>query len=254
MIITISFTIITTTTIIIIIIIMITTPTTTTTTTITIIIIIIIIIISTTRLREIVAVHHDAAQQDTRGLWLGNCRYGMRGSIEVLSREAVEALGAGREDCNSYFDSLCEWSAGNCSWGEEVFMDQCLGQVLGVRRVPEPDRLLVDELCDPPEEWRRCRNGKVAALGPFRSAGELRRCAAAAQQAERYRWVQSAASELDDAGYPTVDVMDGSDIPAVKRVVELKGYAGFVLRDGRAALKAFTWPASEDPRLTKQAI
>lgn len=70
------------------------------------------------------------------GVYLVNCKYGLHGPLEVISRKAVKAYVAGLEHC----DELA-----HKPWGEDWFMDRCLTK-LGVRRV-EDFSLLREDHC-----------------------------------------------------------------------------------------------------------
>ncbi|CAK0873467.1 unnamed protein product [Prorocentrum cordatum] len=112
------------------------------------------------RLRGYAARHPERAS----GLYLNNCRRGMHGPVEVLSRRAVEVWWGGIPGCQAHFGTVC---SGPCEWGEDMFMDQCLMKVLGVERVDEPG-LLLEENCDPPAGWQSCENSAAAVFHPFK--------------------------------------------------------------------------------------
>merc|ERR1712217_933498 len=64
---------------------------------------------------------------------------------------------------------------GDCFWGEDLFMDQCLSKVLGVTR--ENDfRLLVEDHCDAPSGWRSCTDSSKATFHPFKTVWEYQEC------------------------------------------------------------------------------
>mmetsp|Transcript_23838 Transcript_23838/g.73901 ORF Transcript_23838/g.73901 Transcript_23838/m.73901 type:complete len:120 (+) Transcript_23838:915-1274(+) len=107
-------------------------------------------------------------------MYLNNCRLGLRGSLEVLSQRAVQALGAGWDRCTQHFQGQCN---GACQWGEDLFVDRCLFEVLGVRR-EDAFGLLQDERCQPPADWRSCSDRSVVALHAFRTAVDYRHCVA----------------------------------------------------------------------------
>merc|ERR1712039_370212 len=60
-------------------------------------------------------------------MYLINCRFGLHGPIEVLSREAVVTVMENREKCEEIRAK---------PYGEDKYLDKCL-QVLGVRRILE---------------------------------------------------------------------------------------------------------------------
>jgi len=111
------------------------------------------------------------------GVYLNNCRMGMHGPLEVLSRNAVNTWGAGAYTCFKYFYKLC---SGTCLWGEDMFLDQCLKRVLNVTRVNEYS-LLIEEHCDPPKGWDDCTDPKGVSFHPFKKASQYKECLTNAQ-------------------------------------------------------------------------
>jgi len=118
-----------------------------------------------------------------KGLYLNNCRMGLHGPIEVFSRAAVKSWWSGRDACIRYFRQLC---SGDCLWGEDMFIDQCLWKVLGVHRLSSYS-LLVEDHCDPPLGWESCADQSTVAFHPFKSKAGYSLCleGSAATQ-ERY--------------------------------------------------------------------
>jgi len=88
-------------------------------------------------------------------MYLNNCKWGLHGPLEVLSRRAVAAYVAGMPQCD-------HWRGR--PWGEDYFMDRCM-QSLGVMRVSEY-RLLSETACD--EQPSPCGTADVA-FHPFKS-------------------------------------------------------------------------------------
>jgi len=126
------------------------------------------------RLRKIVVGHKVGLTG--LGVYLNNCKYGMHGPVEVYSRNAVDAWGAGIGACLKYFSSLC---SGPCLWGEDMFIDQCLIRVVKVKRENEYN-LLVEDHCDPPPGWDACNDVSKASFHPFKSIDGYRQCATSA--------------------------------------------------------------------------
>jgi len=120
------------------------------------------------RLRMILLRHHETE----RGTYLNNCKFGLHGPLEVFSRNAVKALSVGSYSCKTYFAGVC---AGECKWGEDMFIDQCLMRVLKLNRTDEFNLLLEDH-CAPPTGWDGCRDTTVASFHPFKTAAGYRRC------------------------------------------------------------------------------
>jgi len=106
-------------------------------------------------------------------LYFTNCRFGLHGAIEVFSRFAVQALTNGWGHCEKHFAGLC---AGPCWWGENLFVDQCLSEVLNVHRYLEGSLLLEDKCGLPEEGWQSCSNPGKVAFHPFKSVDEYKRC------------------------------------------------------------------------------
>jgi len=96
----------------------------------------------------------------------------MHGPIEVLSRKAVQAWLEGIPNCQAHFIQICE---GDCQWGEDMFMDQCMGKVLKVDR-KNNSKLLQEEACDPPTDWKTCKDEHIAAYHPFKEIDTYRSC------------------------------------------------------------------------------
>jgi len=126
------------------------------------------------RLRAIVREHPKAG-------YLNNCKYGLHGPIEVLSKRAVDALAADYRTGNGKKPALCVRSLPKLgTWGEDMFLERCLHKVLGVQ--PEIDeRLMCESHCDCPN-WYWCHNGSSRVVyHPFKRVDMYRQCMANAQ-------------------------------------------------------------------------
>jgi len=106
------------------------------------------------------------------GVYLNNCKYGLHGPIEVFSREAVTIWLHGRPKCKSHFKKMCN---GSCLWGEDMFIDQCLCAVLGVRRDNDYSLLLEDN-CDPSVDWRSCDDPLRISFHAFKTMESWEQC------------------------------------------------------------------------------
>merc|ERR1740123_459655 len=101
-----------------------------------------------TRLRSILHGNEQAtAALSGSGVWLNNCALGLHGPLEVLSRRAVAAYGAGAEKCESPPE-------------EDVYLHQCL-RSLTIQQLNQYD-LLADRNCnrkgwEQSPEWQSCR-------------------------------------------------------------------------------------------------
>lgn len=110
------------------------------------------------------------------GVYLNNCKYGLHGPLEVFSRNAVRAFARGKDHCADHFNKAC---SGPCAWGEDMYIDQCLSKVLNVNRTNDYSLLLEDH-CDPPDNWDDCKEATTVTFHPFKSADSYRRCLLAA--------------------------------------------------------------------------
>jgi hypothetical protein len=120
------------------------------------------------RLRATLWVHAEAEE----GVYLNNCRMGLHGPLEVFSTNAVKAWSKGSERCVAHFNKLC---SGDCLWGEDMFIDQCLWKVLNVTREDEP-ALLLEDHCDPPDGWKSCQEVGTVAFHPFKALDDYETC------------------------------------------------------------------------------
>jgi len=124
------------------------------------------------RLYPILRQYSKVDSHEKTGMYLNNCRFGLHGPIEVISRNAVQALVDGWRHCRNYFHMAC---SGPCWWSEDLFIDQCLSQVLYVKR-ESSDQLLSEDKCDPPKDWRSCEDTSTAAFHPFKDEGQYAEC------------------------------------------------------------------------------
>lgn len=120
------------------------------------------------RLRGALEAHAEAPE----GVYINNCWRGMHGPLELFSRNAVKAWSKGMDRCTKHFNKLCN---GPCLWGEDMFVDQCLWHVLGVRRDNDYATLTEDH-CDPPPDWRSCKVKGIVAFHPFKKPDEYQEC------------------------------------------------------------------------------
>jgi len=109
--------------------------------------------------------------------YINNCKYGMHGPIEVFSSHAISLLG---EDYRRSWDgkapSKCVSKLNFGLWGEDMFIDQCLGKVLDVGPRPTEPRLMCESHCDCPA-WYWCGEGPdVVSYHPFKSIDSWKAC------------------------------------------------------------------------------
>jgi hypothetical protein len=127
------------------------------------------------RLRGLLS-HH---QEEARGVYLNNCHRGMHGPVEVFSRNAVEALKDNWQACRDHFTQLC---GGDCQWGEDMFIDQCLQKVVKARRDNQWSLLVEDHCLADGQQWGgigMC-DGTHVAFHPFKDQGSYSDCFGAA--------------------------------------------------------------------------
>jgi len=123
------------------------------------------------RLRGVLP-HHP---EEGKGVYLNNCKYGMHGPVEVFSRNAVGALTSRWQECQSYFQQKC---GGDCKWGEDMWIDQCLKEVIHARRDNEWALLAEDHCLKTQQEgWspQRC-DGTTVAFHPFKDVASYSAC------------------------------------------------------------------------------
>jgi len=121
------------------------------------------------RLRSVLLSH----QETPRGIYLNNCPLGLHGPLEVFSRNAVSAWSYGRNACVKHFRMVC---SGDCQWGEDMFIDQCLWKVLKVKRAFEPALLVENHCKQQPAAWQDCQDTGKVCFHPFKDRGEYWEC------------------------------------------------------------------------------
>jgi len=94
-------------------------------------------------------------EPEEAAMYLNNCKWGLHGPLEVLSRRAVAAYVSGLPQCTQMRQN---------PWGEDKFMDSCMAQ-LGVVRTNQY-RLLSETACG--EHPAPCGSADVA-FHPFKS-------------------------------------------------------------------------------------
>mmetsp|Transcript_161301 Transcript_161301/g.391685 ORF Transcript_161301/g.391685 Transcript_161301/m.391685 type:complete len:409 (+) Transcript_161301:2-1228(+) len=115
------------------------------------------------RLRMMVA-KVESPQADN-GVFLNNCRFGLHGPLEVVSRRSLERYAEGRESCKKPPQ-------------EDVYLQACLIK-LGARQVDAFDALS-EEHCES-EGWELCQNAS-AAFHPFKTTEKYTGCLARARE------------------------------------------------------------------------
>jgi len=111
--------------------------------------------------------------------YINNCKYGMHGPIEVFSSDAIDILG---KDYEASWDGkapkMCVKKQHFGQWGEDMFLDQCLGKILEVKPRPLEPRLMCEAHCDCPA-WYWCQNGTDrVSYHPFKTQEAYEVCMA----------------------------------------------------------------------------
>lgn len=118
------------------------------------------------RLRDIVLVETlRSSVESGKGLFLNNCRFGLHGPLEVLSRRALEEYGEGWHKCRQPPQ-------------EDVYLQHCM-LTLGVMQMNQFN-LLAEAACRSPD-WQDCHSPQ-AAFHPFKSLGAYRTCQSEAEK------------------------------------------------------------------------
>mmetsp|Transcript_41645 Transcript_41645/g.90756 ORF Transcript_41645/g.90756 Transcript_41645/m.90756 type:complete len:962 (+) Transcript_41645:71-2956(+) len=110
--------------------------------------------------------------------YISNCKYGLHGPIEVFSVGSMEALAA---DYHRSWDGkapkTCVDGMHFGSWGEDMFIDQCLGKMLGEKSTLD-SRMICEAHCDCPAYYW-CTNGTDrVSFHPFKSVDAYAVCMA----------------------------------------------------------------------------
>lgn len=109
-------------------------------------------------------------------IYLNNCKFGLHGPIEVLSREGLEAYAKKPAACDKIrsaaMDMKGPWDDMQRAFGEDEFLHRCLDAV-GVKRVDELGLLLSETACE--QESVPCDEGKVS-FHPFKTTQEYFDC------------------------------------------------------------------------------
>lgn len=132
------------------------------------------------RLRAFLVHHGDdflETAANNAGIFVNNCKFGLHGPFELISRRALEVYAQYRKICESDEKRPPQ---------EDVYLQKCLVK-LGVKQVDDFD-LMVEDHCEPPTGWEDCRSDH-AVFHPFKtreSYSECRSNAEAHQAQEDY--------------------------------------------------------------------
>lgn len=123
------------------------------------------------RLREFLVDLNDGrleAAERKKGMYVNNCKFGLHGPMEVVSRRALDVYADGADSCKRPPQ-------------EDVYLQSCL-KSLGVEQYDNFD-ILVEDHCEPPEGWKGCTS-RHAAFHPFKSVDAYKTCLHSAEQVQ----------------------------------------------------------------------
>lgn len=171
------------------------------------------------------------------GLYLNNCRFGMHGPLEVFSREGIRRWYRGSKKCFKYFYGLCN---GPCLWGEDMFVDQCLGRYLNVTR-KNVYNLLMEDHCAPPQGWEDCKDSSMVAFHPFKKLRNYQVCLHKAEP-ELYpeETVFDSVADLDSMTTTTIEPLESANDEflnnrcAIKDGIDYKTHGSILALEGIA--------------------
>jgi len=123
------------------------------------------------RLRTMVSGPDLVHGEDDKGKFINNCRFGLHGPLEVVSRKALSTYAKGWETCH------------NDPPQEDVYLMACLTQ-LGVTQVDE-FTLLSEQACKTPD-WEACESSHVA-FHPFKDLIGYKDCESRAEEVDLQR-------------------------------------------------------------------
>mmetsp|Transcript_51790 Transcript_51790/g.110797 ORF Transcript_51790/g.110797 Transcript_51790/m.110797 type:complete len:671 (-) Transcript_51790:74-2086(-) len=132
------------------------------------------------KLRVIVGGPEYAAAQTGRGQLLVNCKFGLRGPVEVLSRQALVVWGQMHKGCAKPPQ-------------EDIYLQSCLVS-LGVTKVDSFD-VVADQFCDA-ADWTPCTSGQRAAFHPYKTLDAYRRCVSHIEGSQKKRLRPAAAASV----------------------------------------------------------
>jgi len=111
-------------------------------------------------------------------VYINNCKFGLHGPIEVLSRDAVLTYANSPATCQGVRDDAMDTSHPkedeDHAFGEDEYLRRCLAK-LGVGHVNEYDMLLSEQACGHWGETLACDAGKVS-FHPFKGIDDYLGC------------------------------------------------------------------------------
>lgn len=128
------------------------------------------------RLRTVLADYEANSEQ---AVYMNNCKFGLHGPLQVLSRAAVAVYSGMGQSC---FDHADEDFMLDASADEGQFLEYCLHNVLQLTKI-DNDRLLEDEHCGA-TDWASCSSDSVA-FEPFKTTDTFGKCLQTARTASK---------------------------------------------------------------------
>lgn len=184
-------------------------------------------------------------------VYVNNCKFGLHGPIEVLSRGAVDAYMRNQSACDGIkkaaMDLRKPFKDVDHAFGEDLFLSRCLERGLGIRPVDEFKLLLEETACG---RWSRpviC-SGEHISFHPFKDVKSYVECWKNATSEESSRkWTKALAivhplsslslhstipgvistSSAPEGISPVVGDLAGRESPLNSRVVEGSNDPGF---------------------------
>lgn len=104
------------------------------------------------------------------GVYLSNCKYGLLGPLEALSRNATRNFLGHKQHC---VDTLQKFCQGPCPFGEDMFIDKCL-TLLKIQGIRAYD-LILERDCGS-TSWLTCGDPHKAGFHPFKTEKAFLQC------------------------------------------------------------------------------
>lgn len=152
--------------------------------------------------------------------YINNCQFGLHGPFEIFSKKAMDALKA---DYGNSWDGKapkrCVTEQNFGLYGEDMFIDICMGKVLGMSSRPTDERLMCEANCHCPS-WYWCSNGTDrVSFHPFKSIEAWGNCYANSMALDTH------ATKVDGKNFKRIEASAASE-PLVDEEAEASSAAG----------------------------